>query len=121
MAPPVRGGSWESWQPDLPGRQPLGAARADRLLGGRGRQGKGKKECPEQETNKKKYQGHTPSQSGKSHPPPACASLSGQKGAPEVRTRPIAKSSLVSESYRRCQYKIRTSPRGQQCQNSGVN
>ena len=40
MAPPVRGGSWESWQPDLPGRQPLGAARADRLLGGRGRQGK---------------------------------------------------------------------------------
>ena len=50
----MRGGSWESWQPDLPGRQPLGAARADRLLGGRGRQGKGKKECPEQETNKQK-------------------------------------------------------------------
>lgn len=49
-APPLRGGSWESWQLDvLPG-----GSKGDRLLAGRGRQGKGKKERPEQEANKQK-------------------------------------------------------------------
>lgn len=56
-----RGGSWESWQPDVAGGQPLAQQRQTGSSGGGGgsvRRTKGEKECLKQET--KNHQGHTP-------------------------------------------------------------